>query len=144
MSESDPGSESDSEYDGQEEEGDLLLIYLVLSFGWSGSPGEWTPWAMAILQIFQSFKPAHPTRDGPERFRAWALVDDGVMVEPMLGIRPWLAGSLYESAAKRLLGPDAMNQEKNDLEGTWRSCQTVWGIDFDTKTMLRASQTSGF
>ena len=26
----------------------LLLFYLVLSFGWSGSPGEWTAWALAI------------------------------------------------------------------------------------------------
>ena len=34
----------------------LLLFYLVLSFGWSGSPGEWTAWALAIIQFMEHFR----------------------------------------------------------------------------------------
>ena len=74
----------------------LLLFYLVLSFGWSGSPGEWTVWALPIIQFMEHFRPSKGFRDGPERFKVWALVDDGVMVEPLLGLRPWIASNFYE------------------------------------------------
>ena len=111
----------------------MLLVYLVLSFGWSGSPGEWTPWAWGIIQYFENFRPRDPRRDGPERFKAWALVDDCVMVEPLLGLRPWLAGALYEEGARRMLGPDAINHPKTLLEGFWAQVRTVWGVDLDSR-----------
>ncbi len=30
-------------------EGLITALYVCLTFGWSGSPGEWTPWAWDIL-----------------------------------------------------------------------------------------------
>ena len=47
----------------------LTLIFLVLSFGWRGSPGEWMVWAWATLWYHRSFKPNEPEVEGPEAFR---------------------------------------------------------------------------
>ena len=90
----------------------LTLIFLVLSFGWSGSPGEWMPWALAAVHAHREFRPSQPELEGEERFMGWALMDDTVLVEPWLGSRPWLSARAFEWAAKGLLGKEAINQEK--------------------------------
>jgi len=38
----------------------LLLLYLVLSFGWMGSPAEWTPWAWATTLYHEAHASACP------------------------------------------------------------------------------------
>eukprot|EP00969_Alexandrium_andersonii_P187344 8277777-Alexandrium_andersonii.AAC.1 len=66
----------------------LAALLLVLTFGWSSSPGEWTPWALATLHYHRG-----PRRDGPEAFRAQMLMDDAVLVEPDIGNRPALSAA---------------------------------------------------
>ena len=34
-----------------------------------------------------------------------------------------------------MLGPDAVNMDKIALEGLWRECGTVWGVDMDTRSL---------
>ena len=40
------------------------------------------------------------------------LMDDAVMVEPMLGRRPWITGRMVESSIRKIFGPKAVNEEK--------------------------------
>ena len=110
----------------------MLLFYLVLTFGWLGSPGEWMVWAWAAILYLQHWSPRLPSREGPERFRAWALMDDTILVEPVLGLRPWLAARAYETGAVKLFGKGGINESKKEEEGAFAERQTVWGVDMDT------------
>ncbi|CAE7778356.1 unnamed protein product [Symbiodinium sp. CCMP2592] len=67
-------------------------------------------------------------------FESRILVDDNVLVEPWIGLRPWVAGEVYEAGVKMLLGEAAVNREKDLVEGPFRTFQTVWGLDMDTAT----------
>ena len=111
----------------------VTAVLLVLTFGWAGSPGEWTPWALATLCYHRAFAPADAVRDGPEAFRAHMLMDDAVLVEPDIGRRPALSASVYDAGARAILGPAAINVSKLAEEGEMRTCQTAWGLTFDTE-----------
>jgi hypothetical protein len=41
----------------------VTVIYLVLSFGFSGSPGEWTAWGAAAAQYHRAHRPSNAARD---------------------------------------------------------------------------------
>ncbi|CAE7036810.1 unnamed protein product [Symbiodinium sp. CCMP2592] len=122
------------------EEGDratgegMTIVYLVSSFGFSGSPGEWTMWGKATEEFLRRHCPAKPRRDLAWAFESRILVDDNVLVEPLVGLRPWVASEVYELGVKTLLGDAAVNREKDLVEGPFRTFQTVWGLDMDTAT----------
>ena len=102
--------------------GDLTVIYLVSSFGFSGPRGEWTAWGRATEEL---------------HFCGKILVDDMVLVEPVIGLRPWVSSEVYEWAVTQLLGEKAINKLKDAEEGCYSNQQTVWGliIDADTERM---------
>ena len=112
----------------------MTIVYLVSSFGFSGSPGEWTVWGKATEEFLRQHCPACPRRDLSWGFESRILVDDNVLVEPMVGLRPWAASEVYELGVKTLLGEAAVNREKDLIEGPFRTFQTVWGLDMDTAT----------
>ncbi|CAE7205713.1 unnamed protein product [Symbiodinium sp. CCMP2592] len=122
------------------EEGDratgegMTIVYLVSSFGFSGSPGEWTMWGKATEEFLRRHCPAKPRRDLAWAFESRILVDDNVLVEPLVGLRPWVASEVYELGVKTLLGDAAVNREKDLVEGPFPTFQTVWGLDMDTAT----------
>ena len=111
---------------------DMTVIYLVSSFGFSGSTGEWTVWGKATEIFLRAHCPAVPRRDLSRSFDSRILVDDNVLVEPFVGLRPWVAAEVYEAGVKTLLGDAAINREKDVVEGQFRTFQTVWGLDVET------------
>ena len=114
--------------------GDITAIYLVSSFGFSGSPGEWTVWGRATEEYLNSHVPANPRRDLGAPFESRILVDDNVLVEPAIGLRPWVAAETYERGVRLMLGDAAVNQDKDAIEGEFRDQQTVWGLTMVTWT----------
>ncbi|CAE7711474.1 unnamed protein product, partial [Symbiodinium microadriaticum] len=112
----------------------MTIVYLVSSFGFSGSPGEWTVWGKATEEFLRKHRPASPRRDLSWGFESRILVDDNVLVEPLVGLRPWVASEVYELGVKTLLGDAAVNLEKDLIEGPFRTFQTVWCLDMDTAT----------
>ena len=58
------------------------------------------------------YHPRCPELEGPERLRAWALMDDTVLVEPRLGARPELSALVFERLMQGLLGKASINEEK--------------------------------
>ena len=112
--------------------GEMTVVYLVSSFGFSGSPGEWTVWGQATEAFLRTHCPANPRRDLSWTFESRILVDDNVLVEPWVGLRPWAAAEVYEAGVQKLLGRAAVNQEKDLIEGPFRTFQTVWGLNVET------------
>ena len=126
-------SEAMESAEAEDTEGiDMTVIYLVSSFGFSGSPGEWTVWGKATEIFLRAHCPAIPRRDLSWSFDSRILVDDNVLVEPFVGLRPWVAAEVYEAGVKTLLGDAAINREKDVVEGQFRTFQTVWGLDIET------------
>ena len=113
---------------------DITIIYLVSSFGFSGSPGEWTMWGRGTEELHRAYKPAEPRRDMSLGFDAKVLVDDCVLVEPWVGFRPWVSAEVFEAGVRQLLGDKAVNKEKDEVEGAFQTSQTVWGVIMETDT----------
>ena len=65
---------------------DVTVLYVVSSFGFSGSPGEWTMWARATENYHRGHRPQQSRRDMRQGFDAKVLVDDCVLA---LG---WITG----------------------------------------------------
>ena len=112
----------------------FTVLYLVSSFGFAGSPGEWTPWGRATEEFHRAHNPGHPRRDGACGFECKTLVDDAVLVEPWMGHRPWTSAACYETGVKQLLGGAAVNKEKDAIEGAFKEEQVVWGLAMNTRT----------
>ena len=112
----------------------LTVIYLVSSFGFSGSPGEWTVWGRATEEVHRGLKPLESRRDGEVHFCGKILVDDMVLVEPVIGPRPWVSSEAYEWAVTQLLGEKAINKLKDAEEGCFSRQQTVWGLTINAET----------
>ena len=113
---------------------EVVVIYLVSSFGFSGSPGEWGVWGRATEEFHRARKPAQPRRDLSRGFDAKVLVDDCILVEPWVGLRPWVSAEVFEDGVRTMLGEQAVNAEKDLIEGSYRTSQTVWGVVMETDT----------
>ena len=124
--------EDENEKEGIEEE--MTVLYLVSSFGFLGSPGEWTVWGRATEEFHRAHAPGVPRRDGGAGFDCKILVDDAILVEPELGLRPWVSADCYEKGVKMMLGEEAVNVEKDLLEGSFKTEQTIWGLTMNTET----------
>ena len=56
-----------------------------------------------------------------------------VLVEPCVGLRPWVSSETYEWAVRQLLGSHAINAAKDAEEGAFSHTQTVWGVNIDAE-----------
>jgi len=56
-------------------------------------------------------------------------MDDSVVLEPMLGDRPWKNTMCLEEQIHRCWGPHAINEEKKEEEGEWPPSQLIWGLE---------------
>eukprot|EP00435_Cladocopium_sp_Y103_P033871 s4663_g8.t1 len=98
-----------------------------------GSPGEWNIWGRSTEELHRQHHPAEKRRDGAAHFCGKILVDDMVLVEPMLGLRPWVSSETYEWAVTKLLGAKAINAVKDAEEGAFAPSQLVWGVHLDAQ-----------
>ena len=114
---------------------EVVVIYLVSSFGFSGSPGEWCAWGRATEEFHRAHRPSETRRDSGRGFDSKVLVDDCILVEPWIGLRPWVSAEVFEDGVRRLLGEKAVNAEKDAIEGSYKTSQTVWGVVMETDTM---------
>ena len=59
-------------------------------------------------------------------------MDDGVFVEPELGLRPWGATATFERGLRQILGDRALNEKKLAEEGRFATNALIWGFQYDT------------
>eukprot|EP00971_Amphidinium_carterae_P164063 3252646-Amphidinium_carterae.1 len=110
---------------------DVYAVYLVLTFGWIGSPGQWQPWGWAIKWHHEAHHPPMPTWHDETPFCSRFLMDDGVLVEPLIGIRAEISEQTYIEGMTGILGPKALNLKKDQLEGQYDSKCLAWGLLYD-------------
>ena len=69
-------------------------------------------------------------------------MDDAVILEPSVGLRPWLNAACLEESMRAIGGKEAINDDKNDGDGVLRPQQLIWGInmDFNKKTVSLPEQ----
>eukprot|EP00972_Heterocapsa_arctica_P091331 13475647-Heterocapsa_arctica.AAC.1 len=60
-------------------------------------------------------------------------MDDGILVEPKMGMRPWAAAAVFEEGLAKLLGPNALKLKKLEEEGAFDTKALLWGLGYDTE-----------
>ena len=66
----------------------VIIVSMVMPFGWVGAPGEFVAWSMAAQCHHRSFPPKPSWNDIVPYESKW-LMDDGVVLEPLVGNRVW-------------------------------------------------------
>ena len=99
----------------------MLALYLVLVFGFLGSPGEWVVWSWALKEAHARAKPEKPLWNGEECFDSSYLVDDQALLEPGVARRSFFRepGQLRR-AATTVEGKEKSEKLRRDPET--RSC----------------------
>ena len=75
--------------------------------------GEWMAWA--LKRYTEAHKPGDAHYNDTVGYHTYILMDDGVLVEPRLGIRPWAASATFEKGLRILLGREALKTSTNWL-----------------------------
>ena len=103
----------------------VVAIFMVLTFGRVGSPGEFLAFCWALRETHQNHYPEQPLWHYSPPLHSDFFTDDVTRVEPKLGIQPWLSAQAPEDSARRLFGPHAINEEKKEQEGaTKKKCDS--------------------
>ena len=117
-------------------DGDILCCYLVMPFGWNGSPSHFALFGDAITLAHQQHG---ITRKGflDHAFTSRMYVGDGIFVELSCPVLLDQAIQCWERLARGILGSSAIDGEKLQEEGPWKSAQIILGfvIDLDTLTI---------
>ena len=90
----------------------LIILSLAMPFGWVGSPGEFVAWSAAARAHHGSFRPADPRFNDVVPFESKWLMDDGVVVEPMVGNRVFDSLAVLDETMQLVWGPEGVNVEK--------------------------------
>ena len=110
-------------------EEDVLLFYGVIPFGWGGSPSHFCRFSDAISILHQLHGPCHQLWNMGMAFRSKMYIDDGIFIELDMGSRLGQSTGKWEEIAKGCLSDDAINEEKNLLEGLCGvSLRFYWGL----------------
>ena len=116
----------------------VTVIYNTLTFGWTGAPGEFMLYARVAKLAHQGYAPPDPEWNDSPPFRSLVLMDDTVLVEPDIGVRPWLSVHAAERCTKATLGPRTINPEKDKVEGALEEKKLIWGLLYDTANGTRS------
>ena len=105
----------------------ITVIFSVLVFGWTESPSNYGAHGWLLSEAHR--------RSGPEfwyelpslAFFCLTFVDDGVLIEPVLGQRCVHSGAAYDWSVRPVLGW-ALNLKKLALEGVFSPLVLLWGV----------------
>ena len=79
--------------------------------------------------------PGTHINDEMKFFSRW-LMDDAVVLEAAVGLRPWLSADCLDLCMRKVWGPDAINEDKKDEEGIFSAKQLIWGLHMDFNTQV--------
>ena len=85
----------------------------------------------AVKKVHEAHRPPNPEVNDTVAYAAKWLMDDGVVLEPLVGNRPWLSMEVMEWVMRQAWGPTAVNEDKKEEEGAFRSEQLLWGLFMD-------------
>ena len=109
-----------------------------LTVGWTGAPGEY----MMFAWVAKLAHAAHAPQDGlwndSVSFKSLVLMDDSILIEPDIGVRPWLSVQTCETCTKKALGPGTINEVKDEVEGALEATKLIWGLMYNTAEHTRS------
>eukprot|EP00435_Cladocopium_sp_Y103_P053696 s1782_g17.t1 len=116
----------------------ITVLYNSLTFGWTGAPGEYMLFAWLIKLGHSMFHPSEASWNDPAAFQSLVLMDDAVLIEPKIGLRPWMSVQTMETCTRKALGDGAINAAKDEVEGALETRKLIWGLLYDTEKNTRA------
>ena len=111
---------------------DIVFFYLAMPFGWNGAPENFALFGDAISAIRSRFGMGDPSWRTTSPFLSFVYVDDGMFFDIRNSTRQQANTATWERITKGVLGNDAINNEKLDLEGSWRTEHTLIGFDVNS------------
>ena len=103
----------------------IIIISLVMPFGWVGAPGEFVAWSMAAQAHHRVHAPPMPEWNAIVPYESKWLMDDGVVLEPLVGNRIHHSLACLDETMKLVWGPEGVNVEKMAEEGHPSACQLL-------------------
>ena len=126
------GTEFSAQKLGMEDgESSVLFLYLTLPFGWRASPSYFSQVGEGVTLAHRAFISSEPKRGGADYFSSLLFVDDAIFVEPVIGGRREMVISCWGNICRRILGATAVNKDKVDLEGEWKTSHILLGFEVD-------------
>ena len=98
------------------EETNVIFFYMVLAFGFTGSPGIFGRVTQGVKWLHAQFAPDNPLRNGAHTFRSEIFFNDGMFIEACLGNRAQQNVEKWEWCETQILGHTAISKKKLDLE----------------------------
>ena len=114
---------------------DVVVFYLVMPFGRSGSPANFAVFGDSISLIHALFGMGRPDWFLSIPFLSRLYVEDGLLFDIKNAIRQLANTTTREAATVGMLGEDAINQNKLDEEGNWIHTHTMLGFNVDSSTL---------
>ena len=111
----------------------IIFFYMVLPFGFSGSPGIFGRVMQGVKWLHSLFSPTSQIWDGAQPFNCEIFAGDGMFIEARLGTRQKQCVEKWEWAATRFLGDTAIIKTKLELEGEWSKELLLLGFHVDLK-----------
>jgi hypothetical protein len=90
----------------------LILIWLVLNFGWRGGPGCFVQFGTLLKLMHANFKPGLPSWHDVVPFKSMIWMDDLVVLEPDIGHRGIMSLGVAEALIQKLFGKDGPQSTK--------------------------------
>ena len=87
--------------------------------------------AWAVKWAHASYRPPCPEWNDTVAFASKWLMDDVVVLEPSVGLRPWLSMDVLKHCMLCVWGPDTINEDKKREEGSFAPAQLLWGLWMD-------------
>ena len=107
----------------------LYVLFLVLVFGWSDSPGEYGVFGWGISQAHRALGPQHAVQLCSLAFFNMCFVDDAALFELDLYGRAQASCESYDWCLFQMLGR-ALNLKKLAVDGMLGPTHTFWGITY--------------
>ena len=107
----------------------LFILFTVLQFGWSESPGEYGVFGWCISAAHRALGPSVACQLAALAFFNLVFVDDAAIFEPDMFGRAQASRSGYMWALAQILGK-ALNIKKLAIDGTLALSHIFWGITY--------------
>ena len=95
--------------------------------------------AWVIKTAFEALAPPEPHINDSTPFFTMILMDDSVLVEPDVGLRPAIAAETLETLTKTALGEEKpLTKRRTGEEGRYESSKIIWGLLYDSDLLTRS------
>ena len=115
----------------------VIFFYLVLPFGFTGSPGIFGRLMQGVQTYHRSYTPSNSLWGDSKPLHAEVFVDDGMFLEAQVGQRMEIATQVWGTGSDLILGDGSISKKKLGTEGTWEKKLVLLGylVDLEEDTI---------